>query len=170
MISDIKQLFGIVDELTGNNKMNANIKPSDIASDKLCDAFAEYFHDKVASLRTGLSPELSDSLVQNCVLSQFSPITITELIHLINSSNSKSCVLYILPTRFLKDNITVLTPFLTSLFISSLLSGIVPESFKSAFVKPLLKKIGLDHNISKNYRPVSNLSFLSKVLERIVAI
>ena len=38
----------------------------------------------------------------------------------------------------------------------------------SALVKPLLKKMSLDPDDLKNYRPVSNLSFLSKVLERIV--
>ena len=41
--------------------------------------------------------------------------------------------------------------------------------FKAALVKPLLKKTGLDQNVLNNYRPVSNISFLSKTLERVVA-
>ena len=40
---------------------------------------------------------------------------------------------------------------------------------KSAVVTPVLKKTRLDQQILKNYRPVSNISFLSKTLERIVA-
>ena len=40
--------------------------------------------------------------------------------------------------------------------------------FKHAVVQPLLKKSTLDHNNLKNYRPVSNLSFLSKVTEKLV--
>ena len=44
----------------------------------------------------------------------------------------------------------------------------LPFVYKSALVKPLLKKMSLDPSDLKNYRPVSNLSFLSKVLERIV--
>ena len=40
---------------------------------------------------------------------------------------------------------------------------------KSAVVTPFLKKSGLDQQIIKNYWPVSNLSFLSKTWERIVA-
>ena len=40
---------------------------------------------------------------------------------------------------------------------------------KIALVKPLLKKSGLDKESLKNYRPVSNLSFVSKVLVRLVA-
>ena len=50
----------------------------------------------------------------------------------------------------------------------SLSSSIVPQCFKHAFVKPLLKKASLDPSCLKHYRPVSNLPFLSKVLERIV--
>ena len=50
----------------------------------------------------------------------------------------------------------------------SLSSGIVPQCFKHALFKPLLKKASLDPNCLKQYRPVFNLPFLSKVLERIV--
>ena len=52
---------------------------------------------------------------------------------------------------------------------SSLQSGVVPDSMKSAAVTLLLKKPSLDINILKNYRPVSNLPFVSKVLERVEA-
>jgi hypothetical protein len=51
----------------------------------------------------------------------------------------------------------------------SLQSGSVPECFKVAMITPVLKKQSLDRNMLKNYRPVSNLPFLSKVLERVVA-
>ena len=44
----------------------------------------------------------------------------------------------------------------------------VPDSFKYALVKPLLKSSSLDQNQLKNYRPVSNLQFLSKILEKVV--
>ena len=40
--------------------------------------------------------------------------------------------------------------------------------FKQAVVRPLLKKNGLDDSVLKNFRPVSNLSFISKLLEKIV--
>ena len=50
----------------------------------------------------------------------------------------------------------------------SLSSGTVPLDFKTALVKPLLKKSTLDPNILKNYRPISNLPFLSKILEKVI--
>jgi len=40
---------------------------------------------------------------------------------------------------------------------------------KQAIVTPLLKKAGLDAADMANYRPVSNLTFLSKTVERVVA-
>jgi hypothetical protein len=48
------------------------------------------------------------------------------------------------------------------------MSGSLPPSFKEAVVTPLLKKNSLDKNTLKNYRPVSNLPFLSKILEKVV--
>ena len=47
-------------------------------------------------------------------------------------------------------------------------SGIIPAPFKTATVKPLLKKPALESADIQNYRPVSLLSFLSKTLERAV--
>ena len=48
-------------------------------------------------------------------------------------------------------------------------SGTVPSLFKNAIVTPLIKKPSLDQNVLKNYRPVSNLPFLSKILEKVVS-
>ena len=47
--------------------------------------------------------------------------------------------------------------------------GVVPPAFKQALVTPLIKKKTLCRNAFNNYRPISNLSFLSKILEKIVA-
>ena len=48
-------------------------------------------------------------------------------------------------------------------------SGVVPQDFKQALVNPLIKKQTLCKNYLRNYRPISNLSFLSKILEKVVA-
>ena len=45
--------------------------------------------------------------------------------------------------------------------------GSVPSDLKMALIIPLLKKLGLDLEISKNFHPVSNLPNLSKLLERV---
>ena len=51
----------------------------------------------------------------------------------------------------------------------SLATGCVPNSLKVAVIKPLLKKPNLDPENIKNYLPISNLPFLSKILEKAVA-
>ena len=58
-------------------------------------------------------------------------------------------------------------PHLTSIINDSLHFSLFPSPFKLATMKPLLKKT-LNPEILNNYRPVSNLSFLSKILEKVV--
>ncbi len=50
----------------------------------------------------------------------------------------------------------------------SLSEGVFPDQFKSAFVTPLIKKPSLDKSVLNNYRPVSGLNFVSKLIERVV--
>ena len=83
--------------------------------------------------------------------------------------NNKHCDVDPLQTWLLKDNIEYVATFITRLFNQSLASGQVPATFKSAYVVPRLKKPDLDHDDVKNYRPISNLPVLAKLLERIVA-
>ena len=52
----------------------------------------------------------------------------------------------------------------------ALLNKVSANFFKQAHVTPILKKSSLDKEVFKNYRPVSNLSFISKILERVVAV
>ncbi len=60
-------------------------------------------------------------------------------------------------------------PHLISVFNSSLSTGCVPDYFKTACVNPLLKKPGLDPSLPHNFRPISKLPFIAKILERIVS-
>ena len=83
-------------------------------------------------------------------------------------SPDKSCELDPIPTWLLKKCIDVLLPLVTSIINMSLSTNQVPLDFKSARIRPLLKKPGLDPDTLKNYRPVSNLPFLSKVLEKVI--
>src|SRR6478609_5659326 len=50
----------------------------------------------------------------------------------------------------------------------SVSEGSFPANFKTATVRPLLKKHSLPHEDLSSYRPISNLNFVSKVLERLI--
>jgi Reverse transcriptase (RNA-dependent DNA polymerase) len=63
----------------------------------------------------------------------------------------------------------VLLPYVISMINTSLREGRMPAVHKHAIVTPLLKKPGFDADELKNYRPVSNLSFMSKLVERVVS-
>ncbi len=52
----------------------------------------------------------------------------------------------------------------------SLSTGTMPKNLKSAILQPLIKKALLDSDIFKNYRPISNLTFISKVIEKVVVV
>ena len=80
----------------------------------------------------------------------------------------KSCDLDPIPSPLFHDCLDELVPVITDIINTSLISGVVPQCFKHALVKPLLKETNLDTELLKSYRSVSNLPFLSKVLERVV--
>jgi hypothetical protein len=71
-----------------------------------------------------------------------------------------------LPTRVLKECASQLTQSITLLFNESLRSGIIPKSWKQANIVPLHKKGNKHH--ANNYRPISLLPVISKILERCV--
>ena len=100
----------------------------------------------------------------------FRPILEMELRQIIGSSNKKSCKLDPLPPFVMVNILDDLAPFLVYVFNRSLTEGYLPASQKRAIVFPTLKKQNLDQNACQNYLPISNLSFLSKTLERLVSL
>ena len=91
-----------------------------------------------------------------------------EVRRLVLLAPSKSWDLDPIPTSLVKDCIDILITPITSIINLLLTEGSFPSHFKSALVSPLLKKPTLNKDSKKKYRPVSNLSFLSKVLGKVV--
>ena len=91
-----------------------------------------------------------------------------EKVHkLINSSTNKSCTLDPIPTSLVMDCIDVLLLIIMKMNNLPLESGLFADDWKCALVLPLLKKPGLDL-LCKNYRPLSNLQYVSKLTEKMV--
>ena len=73
-------------------------------------------------------------------------------------------------TTILKSYIPRFIVVLITIIVNkSLKEGVFPPAFKTAHMIPLLKKPFLDKQYLKNNRPVSNLRFISKVIEKVVA-
>ena len=96
-------------------------------------------------------------------------MTDDQVIAAVRALPDKSCALDPLPTTQLKAVVDIIAPFLTALFNRSLSSGTVPDAFKAAYITPRLKKPDMDPADVRSYRPISNLSVVSKLLERLVA-
>ena len=89
-----------------------------------------------------------------------------DVLAIIKGSSIKYCSLDPVPASLFKNVICDLLPSITQITNMSHQSGIFPKDLKKALVTPLLKKASLDPEIKKNYRPISNLAFLGKVIER----
>ena len=131
--------------------------------------------DKIAAIRLKLDQSNQDAQIVDDEritpppeLSSFTPATVDEVVKLIKQSATKSCQLDPIPTHLLKENLEAVAPIIYDIVNLSLKNGFFLTEFKKAIVRPLIKKSTLDKNILKNYRPVSNLSFISKITEKIV--
>ena len=79
---------------------------------------------------------------------------------------TKACSSDKIPARLLKECSEQIAPSLCSLFNHSLSIGQISCEWKSADVTPIHKKDSKE--AAKNYRPISLLPIVSKVLERCV--
>ena len=143
-------------------------------SDKeLANQFASYFHNKIKTIRDTFIPSGIEMDVHPSSdppkITTFTQVNQDTVNKIIRNSPTKSCLLDPWPTFLIKECSDILLPSITRLVNCSLLEGCVPDGFKTAVVSPLIKKATLPTDDFKNYRPVSDLSFMSKLVKRVVA-
>ena len=97
--------------------------------------------------------------------SEFNILSDQDVGRIVKKSATKSCILDPVSTSPLKEHLDDFIPALADIINNSLQHGKFPEKLKNAAVQPLLKKANLPLE-DKNYRPVSNLSYLAKLTER----
>eukprot|EP00057_Strongylocentrotus_purpuratus_P013151 XP_011667625.1 PREDICTED: RNA-directed DNA polymerase from mobile element jockey-like [Strongylocentrotus purpuratus] len=172
--ADTKELFRLVKTLS--TPTQSSPLPDHSSDSELANRFATFFREKVAKVVSSFPNVVPAPASRSFApgprheLSDFCLVSLSQVRKLITSLPSKHCKLDPIPTWLLKEVLDELLPHITKLFNLSLSSGIVPESFKTSLLLPLLKKPSLDTNGLKNYRPIANLPFLGKVLERIVSL
>jgi hypothetical protein len=159
-----RKLWNTLSSIMGNKKR------SPIIDSLNADTFLQTFEAKVKDVRAstaGSAPTEYSNFVGSR-LNQLAEISLEDTETLIQQSSDKSCGLDPAPTWLVKEFAGNLAPFICSLFNKSLSQGIFPQSFKVAEITPILKKSSLDASVPANYRPISNLQYLSKLLERVV--
>ena len=169
-----KELYKITNNILARTKQVH--LPTMYPLSSLPEMFSNYFSDKIMIIRNELDsqsvsalPAQTDSF-SGITLSTFEPVTEVMVKHVIMKSAPKTCYLDPIPTPLLLEILDCLLPSLTALINSSLSSGLFPQVFKSAVIFPLLKKPSLDPNELKNFRPISNLPFISKIIEKLVLV
>ena len=168
LASSSKELHQIVN--TPSNRHPPIILPTIYPSADLPSIFIKHLTNIVEKLRANIASEhITSTFVTGTTAANFSSfekvsqLTVKECMLI---SDPKSCEHDPIPSMLLIECIVSILHSLTDLFKSSLVSGIVPQCFKSTLVTPILKKRCFDHNDLKNYRPVSDLCFITKILEK----
>ena len=122
-----------------------------------------------------LSTQLQKSLLElsNWIcpytFDELNMVTVNDVRECVVKLSSKSCDLDPLPAYVTINALDTLLQFISKIINTSLQSGQMPSHLKVAELRPLLKKPSLDPTQFSNYRPVSNLTFISKAIEKFVA-
>ena len=171
---DSKALQRKLNRLLGNSEV---VLPDVDCDRKLAEDFAEFFTGKVEKIRNSVKADVDspveelDSCVdldKDCILEEFREVSEEEMKRIIKDMSDKTCDLDLIPTWLIKECVEVFVPLFTKIINASIRKGIVPELFQQALVFPTIKNPYGDRDSLSNYRPVSNLPFVSKVLEKVV--
>ena len=152
-----------INKISGREKKSA----ANINAQKYHSYLLEKIETAKLSNRSSEAPEFS-KCNENLSLNDFDEVTSNELLYELQKLSNKQCEHDPLPTWLLKKIATIVAPFILNIFNLSFATGRVPCQFKHAYVTPLLKKSDLNQKTLLPYRPISNLSVLSKLFERIV--
>ena len=155
--------------------------PKDIAPDDLANDFGNFFMQKIdkinqlidmqSSLEMSKAGEKGSADSDTCAgvtFANFKTLSQEQVSELIKKAAKKSCPLDPIPTSVVLEVLDVLFLVITKMINLSFESGEFASDWKEALLKPLLKKCGLDIAFH-NFRPVSNLPYVSKLSEKAVA-
>ena len=143
--------------------------PEHTDENQLADEFADFFMGKIKTICDSLAehPIYKPHGATKASFNQFKSVSPGDVECIIRGMLIKSCESDAIPTSLLKEILLAVAPSLAKIINISLEHGIFAATWKIAIIRPLLEKVGLDL-ISSNYRPMSNLVFLSKVMEKAV--
>ncbi len=174
-----KILFSVI-----NSALNPPTNHFQNPSFALSEDFLRHFCDKVTNLRAQIQVTDYVELPPTNPAppwTTFNPVSLQTVKEVITKLKPSFCPLDLIHPRFLRQNIDTVGPGLVSLLNKCLKSGSIPDNLKMAMVTqfnsnsiqdlfvtyPVLKKPSLDASVLENYRPISTLPFISKVMEKL---
>ena len=164
-----KKVLKVLDKNKSMSSFPSHNQPAELAN-----RFNSFYTNKVQTIRDKIpiidSSETFDdgrTTFAGVPLQVFSPVTIEELKKLLKGKTVKTAHNDILPRPVMRKLLDTLLPYICDLINLSFTSASM-EGVKEATIIPLLKKAGLDPEILKNYRPVSDIVIISKLIETVV--
>ena len=163
---------------TVNNLLHPNSRNNSAANNNSINSttFLDFFTTKINNLKLAikskidklrLQPPLPDPIHSGALFSTVSPVTPAEVSQLLRSLQPKSSNLDFIPTSLIKACSSTFSYLIAHLANLSFNQGVFPSHFKIAQITPLIKKPKLNMDDPSNYRPISNLNNISKILERL---
>ena len=172
--NDFKAIFSIANKLLFRN--DSLPLPPTTSVQKLANGFIDFFTEKMYKIMVNLIPTHPNqtdakysekSLLTDRQFNTFRMVTEKDVKVPITNVPPRHCELDSIQTTLLRQMIDVVASIITKIVNTSLQSGIFLINLKEGLLWPLLKKLALEL-IFKNFRPVSNLSYLSKLIEHLV--
>ena len=168
-----KSLWTTIKSILHSSTPAEQLSPA--VSKPLADSLASFFREKIISLKLSISTKLGcppspftfDKQHTGQTLDDFTPVTPAEVTQLLNSMSNKSSPLDYVATSLLKSCAGTFSILISHLANLSFNQATFPSKFKHALITPLLKKPGLSRSDLSNFRPISNLNTIGKILERL---
>ena len=168
----------LINQLTSRKKNNASVKELKLNENSITNSheLSNAFNDHFSTTGTKLANEVplvtdgssyADYIVSSDNKFIFSPISSSNVFSLLNKlSKSKATGLDNISAKLIRECADLISIPLCNIFNNSLSSGLFPDDWKCARVTPLFKQ-GERTDVN-NYRPISVISIIAKVFERIV--
>ena len=173
-----KDVYKVVNHLL--NKGQEKILPESNDDYLLANKFANFFSNKVSDIVNGIGEKPQQEFI-NCYenmeiqsnasahsLSIFPPVSKQYILELITKTNHKFSSVDNIPSLLLQSIQNASLDTIHDIVNTSLNTGDFPEMLKNSHVTPVVKDSKQGINSYQNYRPISNLSFMSKLIEKSV--
>ena len=174
--SDPKALYKSIRNLMGDGE--ATVYPSSVSDRHLADNMADFFSNKTKRIRQEIDQsrqnishrkyfnKTDNTFATSFRLTDFELLTNKNTIDLIKKMNNKSHPDNPIPVWFIKEQAEIFAPIFRSIINKSFTEGKFPSSLKLGTIRPILKDKDSDVQNFKNYRPVTNIPFLPKLIEK----
>ena len=168
-----RETYKVINHLLDKENCQSKL-PSGQNDKEVADNLKQFFNSKVRDIYSKIEEENHQTSLASfqregaMEMQSFHVIDDLELMKIIDSMPNKQCKLDPIPMFLFKKCAAEMLPIISYIVNQSLQCGCFPHQLKTAIVSPILKKSDLDSDDLRNYRPISSMTYLSKILEKCV--